>query len=256
MAFLAAARPRLALLLLGLGAAASAAYTAWAGTVQGWNFAMVGGGEGFNRYFVRFYTKPWTRAVPSLVGMGLAVLLFHHAPTAGKDDRGRRALVAWALGFALIALAAEGARGAYTTVPSLWTPLRYSLYLSLSRVAWGLGLALLTHRLFLGALDGEDLNMSQGSIDTDASLITTTGEGGPVRHLLESHALAVVSRLTYCMYLCHPSVIFWLYAQQPNPVHFTRIYLTVTFLGTPRCVPPSILQSNRQLNLNHIHQTT
>ena len=156
VAFLAAACPRLTVLLLGIGVAASATYTAWAGTVQGWNFAMIGGGEGFSQYFVRYYIKPWTRAVPSLIGMGLAILLFHAdgAVSARKDGRGGRSLIAWAVAFALIALAAEGARGAYTTVPSLWTPLQYSLYLALSRIAWGLGLALLTHRLFLGGSGG------------------------------------------------------------------------------------------------------
>lgn len=173
VAFLAAARPRLALLLLGLGVAASATYTAWAGTVQGWNFAMIGGGEGFNRYFVRYYIKPWTRAVPSLVGMGLGVLLFHAdgTGTARKDGRGGRSLIAWAVGCALTALAAEGARGAYTTVPSLWTPLQYSLYLALSRIAWGLGLAFLTHRLFLGGLGGRGETRRRRMVCTlDASI--------------------------------------------------------------------------------------
>lgn len=59
------------------------------------------------------------------------------------------------------------------------------------------------------------------------------GEGGPIRRLLESHALAVVSRLTYCMYLIHPSVIYWCYAQQVGPIHFSNLWLCVTYLGKP-----------------------
>lgn len=45
--------------------------------------------------------------------------------------------------------------------------------------------------------------------------------------------MTVVSRLTYCMYLVHPSVIFWLYAQQHSPVHFSGLWLCVTYLGAP-----------------------
>jgi hypothetical protein len=164
VAFFAAACPRLALLLLGLGATASAAYTAAAGSAQGWTFQMIGGGEGFAEYFVKWYIKPWTRAPPSLIGMGLAVLLFHwgsrrdnktaaapHTQASASGLSGR-SLAAWAAALALTAAATEGARGAYTTVPSSWAPWQFCVYLACSRLGWGLGLALLAHRLFLGTV--------------------------------------------------------------------------------------------------------
>lgn len=184
LALVAAARPRLVLLLLGLATAASATYTVWAGSAQGWTFQMIGGGEGFVEYHLRWYTKPWTRAIPSLIGMALAVVLFCRssrrreelvqkqqpeperiegtAATANPPvsavaassllpaGASARSVIVWAVAFALIALATEGSRGAYSTVPSSWTPLQFCLYLALSRLAWGVGLALLVHRLFLG----------------------------------------------------------------------------------------------------------
>lgn len=186
LALIAAARPRLVLLFLGLATAASATYTVWAGSAQGWTFQMIGGGEGFVEYHLRWYTKPWTRAIPSLIGMAIAVVLFCRSSSRREEPvqkqqpepepehidgtaatatppvsavagssllpagASARSVIVWAVAFALIALATEGSRGAYSTVPSSWTPLQFCLYLALSRLAWGVGLALLAHRLFLG----------------------------------------------------------------------------------------------------------
>lgn len=43
--------------------------------------------------------------------------------------------------------------------------------------------------------------------------------------------MAVVSRLSFCMYLCHPAVIYWAYAQQAAPFHFSRFWLCASCMG-------------------------
>jgi peptidoglycan/LPS O-acetylase OafA/YrhL len=104
----------------------------------------------------------------------------------------------------------------------------------LSKPAWTVGLALLCYLLFLGklcvfffvhfslfsgSLCGVFLDEQKGRGESLAicvlliSLSTQqpTGEGGPIKWLLESRPFTVVSRLTYCMYLIHPGKCFGLF---------------------------------------------
>jgi hypothetical protein len=34
----------------------------------------------------------------------------------------------------------------------------------------------------------------------------------------------VWSRLTYCMYLVHPAVIYWMYNSMQGPIHYSSIW--------------------------------
>lgn len=108
--------------------------------------------------------------------------------------------------FVLMGATIFGAQGAYTDNPPAWSSLTTSMYVGLGKPAWTIGLALMCYLLFLG-------------------------EGGVLKMFLECHAFTVLSRLTYCTYLVHIILIYWITAEFIGPVHYTDEWLVLMYVG-------------------------
>lgn len=188
-------------------------------------------------YFSNYYTKPWFRCPPYLIGMIFAIVWFYYFDEKNspfiqeniENDQETPLLpnekpkkikiwnnflkknitlknILFLLSLTLFTVLILGARGAYSNIPSLWSDTRMSLYISLSKPSWTLGICVLSLLLFLKEL--------------------------PLIHLLLTNRfIIIISRLTYCMYLIHPSILYWYYFSQTYPAHFNDPWYIMTFLS-------------------------
>ena len=106
----------------------------------------------------------------------------------------------------LFGITVLGAQGAYTNLPPDWSDETMSVYIALSKPAWTLGLCILSILLFIG----------------EAPLINM---------ILANRLTAILGRLTFCAYLIHPSILYWIYFSSNYPNHFSDIWYATTFLS-------------------------
>ena len=57
------------------------------------------------------------------------------------------------------------------------------------------------------------------------------GEGGWLRDFLQCRPFVVLSRLTFCSYLIHASLIYWLYDSLIAPTHYTDVWYASTYIA-------------------------
>lgn len=183
-------------------------------------------------YFQNYYTKPWFRCPPYLLGMILAIVWFYYfdldtspykiipndieEPLLGSQPKIKyrdwiknTKIVKYgllAISFTLLGITVLGGKGAYANVPSHWTDTEMSMYIAFSKFAWTIGLCILCLLLFLGEIP-------------------------IISHILCNHLMAVLGRLTYCVYLIHPSILYWMYFSENTPTHYSDIWFTLSFLG-------------------------
>jgi hypothetical protein len=207
--------PRATLALLAAASLLSALLATIYAYRHEWSVVTYGSSD----YLSDYYVVPWFRAPPSLVGMMLAIVwspYYHHGTSRGASSHRmmspqqcggwRRVHALFALSLLLMGLVVYGQQGAYTEQPPRWSRLTMSVYIGLSKPTWALGLASMCHLLFLG-------------------------EGGLLRAFLQCQALTVLSRLVYCAYLVHCILIFWAAGELLGPLHYTRDWLALLFMG-------------------------
>lgn len=201
------------LALLGLSCLLSAGLAILYAYRNAWSTVSVGGSD----YIKYYYMAPWFRAPPYLIGMMLAIVWFHNhrGTSAGHivalrfPNSGCNRLLVYSLfaaSFVLMGSTLCGGQGAFTDIPPSWSKATMSMYIGLSKPAWTIGLALMCYLLFLG-------------------------EGGVVKTFLECHAFTVLSRLTYCVYLVHVIIIYWLNGELLGPVHYSNNWLALMYSG-------------------------
>lgn len=83
---------------------------------------------------------------------------------------------------------------------------RSAAYVSLSRISWSLGIAILVFNCI-------------------------NGYGGFIDTLLSWKALIPLSRLTYCAYLIHPIVQYAYFQSRPRPTYISHSTLVMYFFG-------------------------
>ncbi|KAG5180333.1 acyltransferase family-domain-containing protein [Tribonema minus] len=208
--------------LCALAVAASCAFALWLGLAQGVRFTVFDGGlpapgapqSGGYSYWPDYYIRPWSRVVPYAAGV-LAALGWRRAAAVATAAAARRpaaqraaaanaaVTVAWA---ALLGSTVYGTYWAYQDVPSPISRGENAAYLALARLAWSLGLTALCFQCF-------------------------ANRGGAVQALLAHRAWAPLSKLTFCAYLVHPTVITWFYRAAAGPTRFGEAEFAVTYMG-------------------------
>lgn len=195
--------------LVSLAAAASTAWNAVIAAQKGYSASPL-----FDmNYFSDIYIKPWTRIQPYLVGVCLAFLLHdlqkHEwlrtlvgsnrdaerlpsasprylrygspAPAFACCSVITKVLMMLIAGVTFLACT-FGTHGLYQSLSGGWTTAENVSYISLSRLAWGIALSLL-------------------------SLLCYYGHGGVVNSILADRRWEAWGKLTYGAYLIHPIII-------------------------------------------------
>jgi len=154
-------------------------------------------------YMSVYYTKPFSRSGPYVVGMILGYLLAKHGTNLRLNKKTQ--VVGWFLSTTTCIALIFGIHDVILGKHQL--PLVYRiLYNGLSRTAWGIALSWIT-------------------------LACVTGYGGFVNTILSSKFLLPLSRLTYCGYLIHVYVLKT-YVKNLNAVaHFSHFSQVMLFLG-------------------------
>ena len=98
-----------------------------------------------------------------------------------------------------------GQHGLYNGHP--WTQDVHSLYLTLSRTAWGVGICWII-------------------------FACCSGYGGVVNQFLSARAWIPLGRMTYCAYLVHIPVMMSYYYSRQQPFYFTTTQYIFLFIGS------------------------
>ena len=161
----------------------------------------------FMDYFQKYYIVPWGRCPPYIFGIILAIVWFFY-----KDDLKKvvwcrtKSLLLFCVSLFLFGITIIGGRGAYSNLPSDWSNLTMSFYIAFSKPAWALGVFIMVELLFLEKLPWIDL-------------------------ILNNHLMAVLGRISFCIYLVHPAIINWYYYSAETPPHFNGLWYTINYLG-------------------------
>ena len=161
----------------------------------------------FMDYFQNYYIVPWGRCPPYIFGIILAIVWFFYKENLQKIVWTRtKSLLLFAMALFLFGITIIGGRGAYSNLPSDWTSLTMSFYIALSKPAWTVGVFLLVGLLFIEQLPWVDI-------------------------ILNNHVMAVLGRISFCIYLVHPAIINWYYYSSETPPHFNGLWYTINYLG-------------------------
>lgn len=186
-------------------------------------------------YFPNYYTKPWFRCPPYLFGMILAIIWYYYFDEKNSPflqikneleiqligygtERKTRIYknfikknnllknVLFLLSLSIFGFLVLGEKGAYSNIPSDWSDTEMSFYISFSKPLWSIGLCILSFLLFLK-------------------------EFSWIHQILSNHFISVISKLTFCMYLIHPTILYWYYLSQDYPTHFNDSWYSLTYLS-------------------------
>lgn len=161
----------------------------------------------FMDYFQNYYIVPWGRCPSYIFGIILAIIWFFNQELLQKVVFTKlKTILLFCISLLLFGITIIGGRGAYSNLPSDWSNLTMSFYIAFSKPAWTLGVLILIGLLFLGQLPWIDL-------------------------VLNNHLMAVLGRLSFCIYLVHPAIINWYYYSAETPPHFDGLWYTINYLG-------------------------
>jgi peptidoglycan/LPS O-acetylase OafA/YrhL len=173
---------------------------------QHWSISIYNLNE-FMDYFQNYYIVPWGRCPPYIFGIILAIVWFFYKDNLQKIVWTRtKSLLLFCVALFLFGITIIGGRGAYSNLPSDWTNFTMSFYIALSKPAWTVGVFLLVGLLFMEQLPWVD-------------------------KILNNHLMAVLGRISFCIYLVHPAIINWYYYSAEKPPHFDGLWYTINYLG-------------------------
>ncbi|XP_057365085.1 nose resistant to fluoxetine protein 6-like [Daphnia carinata] len=153
-----------------------------------------------------YYTKPWTRAPPYIVGVWLGWFLY-----VTKESQKRTSkiilVIFWTLSSAIILAVIYGLVPYLdeNEVPTI-NPAISLFYGSLHRTAWAIAVAWIVYAC-------------------------TRGYGGFVNRLLSWKGFLPLSRLSYCVFLIHYSYLDVFYASNRKLVYYTFLSQLTTYFG-------------------------
>ena len=169
-------------------------------------FAYQYNGNSTQSYMDLIYIKPWARIAPYIVGLLLGYVLYKGVKLPFKSWLKNLPfyLMMWVCSGVLLV---SSLYGLYSTwnghIPSTAENV---FYITFSRLAWGLGLALLVFACH-------------------------NGYGGPINSFLSMKFWIPLSRMTYNAYLAHPVVQYVVYGQMQKSVHYTDITIGLYAVG-------------------------
>ncbi|XP_011672918.2 O-acyltransferase like protein [Strongylocentrotus purpuratus] len=148
------------------------------------------------------YTKPYTRIPTYLIGLVLGYFMFK---LKGKKVKMPVyiAVTGWVLALATLFAVVYGVwSGAYRYVPQI----EAAIYLTFFRLGWGVGICWIIFACL-------------------------QGYGGPVGVFLEWSFWIPLARLSYCIYLVHPIVMYSVLLTQQTLFHFTYVSIAYLYVG-------------------------
>lgn len=200
----------LALACIGAGWSASIIYTLICTIENSWSAGTFDGTDYGNKY----YQPPWTRCPPYLMGAAFAIIWYrwsseitHRVSTSCFLRFGLLGAAAFLLLSTVYGLAGD-AGSLPTTTPTGWM----NLYVTFSKSAWTLGIICL-------------------------NILCFSRIGGAIQWLLESPIFGYLGKLSYSMYLLHPTILVCIFGVQIAPEHysivnFLRSYVAALALTT------------------------
>ncbi|XP_011672917.2 O-acyltransferase like protein [Strongylocentrotus purpuratus] len=148
------------------------------------------------------YTKPYTRIPPYLVGLVLGYFIFKLRGERVKISK-YIAVTGWILALAsLFAIVYGTWSGSDRYVPQI----EAVIYLTFTRVGWGVAICWIIFACL-------------------------QGYGGPVGVFLEWSFWIPLGRLSYCIYLVHPIVMYSVIFTQQVLFHFTYVSVAYLYVG-------------------------
>ncbi|CAO1398931.1 unnamed protein product [Diamesa hyperborea] len=144
------------------------------------------------------YDKPWQRIGPYIMGM-IAGYILYRVKTPPKIPVVVN-LMLWSCSLGIIFIIVFGVWEGQLSL------LMTSLYVSLGHSAWGLALIWIT-------------------------LSCCWGTAKPINSFLSYNGFLPLSRLTYCAYLIHPTVMMITSFQMEAPMHLQHVIVLTSFLG-------------------------
>ncbi|XP_032794863.2 nose resistant to fluoxetine protein 6 [Daphnia magna] len=153
-----------------------------------------------------YYTKPWTRAPPYIVGVWLGWFL-HVTKESQKRTSKIILVIFWTLSSAIILAVIYGLVPYLdeNKVPTI-DPAISLCYGSLHRAAWAIAVGWIVYAC-------------------------TRGYGGFINRLLSWKGFLPLSRLSYCVYLIHYSYLDAFYASNRKLVYYTFLSQLTTYFG-------------------------
>ncbi|XP_035216417.1 nose resistant to fluoxetine protein 6-like isoform X2 [Stegodyphus dumicola] len=145
------------------------------------------------------YSKPYCRIGPYFIGVFLAYILYQKGEK-GKCIKLGVQILGWCLATSCALCVIYG----LYHVPQ--NSILFHFYNALSRSAFSISVAWVIY-------------------------CCVTGYGGIVNSVLSYNAWIPLSRVTYCVYLFHPTVMSWFFLSQKVPVYFTHANMVVYYLA-------------------------
>ena len=157
------------------------------------------------KYNDLLYVKPWNRVAPYLVGLVLGYIIYKQIRF--RYDRIKNSVFYFMVWVASGTILVSTLYGLYFSFHGhLMSRAEYIIYLTLSRFAWGVGLALLVFACH-------------------------NGYGGVINTFLSLKIWTPLSRMTLNAYLFHPIVIFAFYGQMQTAVHVNDLTMGFYAVG-------------------------
>jgi peptidoglycan/LPS O-acetylase OafA/YrhL len=165
--------------------------------------------SGNQDFFNYLYIKPYARAFPWLVGIGLG-FIFHQY--GFKYKIGSVTLIlGYILSIGTLMFVIFFPYNDWHNAPGFYSEGYWSepvnvLFISFSRLLWGLALAYIVWAC-------------------------AVGYGGPINWFLGHHWWVFGARLTYSAYLIHPMIIKVYWASITSPMHYSAFYMAVWYIA-------------------------
>mmetsp|Transcript_27292 Transcript_27292/g.43913 ORF Transcript_27292/g.43913 Transcript_27292/m.43913 type:complete len:874 (+) Transcript_27292:121-2742(+) len=182
---------------------ASIAYSWWAAKKYEWRFQTYLVSD----YQADYYGPPWTRCPAYYIGVIFGMFYLDWNRNKWKIPEQYKTAIVTGLVFVICGIffgTVYGCHGAYQT-DKQWSNDDEAAYIALSKPAWSIGVAMMLFLCF-------------------------EGEGGLINDFLSILPFRYLSKLTFGMYLAHPTVLSLLYYNRVTPLEWSIIAYASRFI--------------------------